>query len=124
MQEHQEALEELIHLVTNPPLLAYPDYSRPFFIHTDASAAGLGCILYQHQEEKYRVIAYGSRTLKPSEKNYHSTKLEFLAMKWAITDHLRNYLSYADGFGVYTDNNPLLFIMGLNKPNATIQRWV
>ena len=90
----------------------------------DASAAGLGAILYQNQAGKNRVIAYASRTLKPSEKNYHSTKLEFLAMKWAIIEQFKNDLSYADQFKVYTDNNPLLFVMGLSKPNATIQRWV
>ena len=121
---HQEALEKLIDLVSNPPILAYPDYSKEFFLHTDASAAGLGAILYQRQDKDVRVIAYASRTLKPSEKNYHSSKLEFLAMKWAITEKFRDYLGYADNFKVFTDNNPLLFVMGLNKPNATIQRWV
>ena len=121
---HQAALEKLIDLVSNPPILAYPDYTSEFFLHTDASAAGLGAILYQKQSKDTRVIAYASRTLKPSEKNYHSSKLEFLAMKWAITEKFRDYLGYADSFKVYTDNNPLLFVMGLNKPNATIQRWV
>jgi transposase InsO family protein len=122
--EHQTALEKLIQLITNPPLLAYPDYTQPFFIHTDASGLGLGSILYQKQGGEIRVIAYGSRTLKPSERNYHSTKLEFLAMKWAITEQFRDILSYADHFEVFTDNNPLLFIMKLSKPNTTIQRWI
>ena len=80
--------------------------------------------MYQKHGECNRVIAYASRTLKPSEKNYHSSKLEFLAMKWAVTDKFRPYLAYADDFKVYTDNNPLLFVMGLNKPNATVQRWI
>ena len=123
-KDHQQALENLIHQITNPPILAYPDFKEEFFLHTDASAQGLGAILYQKQEGKHRVIAYASRTLKPSEQNYHSTKLEFIAMKWAITQQFRDYLSYADHFKVYTDNNPLLFVMGLTKPNATIQRWI
>ena len=123
-QQHQEALEKLVHLVTTAPILAYPDYEKEFFIHTDASAHGLGAILYQKHGEANRVVAYASRTLKPSEKNYHSSKLEFLAMKWAVTDKFRPYLAYADQFKVFTDNNPLLFVMGLNKPNATVQRWI
>ena len=122
-EKHQQALTKLINLVTNPPILAYPDMEKPFFVHTDASGQGLGAILYQKQEDKTRVIAYGSRSLKPSEKNYHSTKLELLALKWAITDKFRDYLSYADHFDIYSDNNPLLFIMNLKKPNSCLQRW-
>ena len=122
--EHQEALKELVKLITTAPILAYPDFSKEFFVHTDASGNGLGAILYQAHGEDNRVVAYASRTLKPSEKNYHRSKLEFLAMKWAVTEKFRPYLAYADNFKVYTDNNPLLFVMGLNKPSASVQRWI
>ena len=122
--EHQAALEKLIGFITSPPILAYADYNSEFFLHTDASGEGLGAILYQEQQGVTRVIAYASRSLKPAERNYHSTKLEFMAMKWAICDQFRDYLSYADHFKVYTDNNPLLFVMGLTKPNSSIHRWI
>ena len=122
--EHQAALEKLISFITNPPILAYADYNSEFFLHTDASGAGLGAILYQEQHGIKRVIAYASRSLKPAERNYHSTKLEFMAMKWAICDRFRDYLSYADHFKVYTDNNPLLFVMSITKPNSSIHRWI
>ena len=42
----------------------------------------------------------------PSEQNYHSSKLEFLALKWSVTEHFKEYLAYAP-FTVRTDNNPL-----------------
>ena len=48
--------------------MAYPDYAKPFIVHTDASSKGLGCVLYQRPEDKFRVIAYGSRTLDKAEK--------------------------------------------------------
>ena len=118
MEEHQIALSKLIDAITTQPFLAYPDYEEEFFIHTDASGRGLGCILYQMQKGERRVIAYGSRSLLPAEKNYHSTKLEFLALKWAVCDKFRDYLSYADHFTIYTDNNPLLYIMESTKLNA------
>ena len=72
---HQKTLHTLIDMISEPPIMAYPDYNEKFFIRTDASQDGLGAILYQQQEGMNRVIAYGSRTLKPSEKNLHSTKL-------------------------------------------------
>ena len=123
---HQEVLNSLLDDLTSPPVMAYPDFSLPFVLHTDASQEGLGAVLYQKQEDILRVIAYGSRTLTPAEKNYymHSGKLEFLALKWAITDHFRDYLSYADSFTVYTDNNPLTYILSTARLNATSHRWV
>ena len=122
--EHQKSLEILISLITNLPILAYPDFSEEFFIHTDASSNGLGCILYQNQAGKNRVIGFGSHSLLPAEKKYHSTKLEFLALKWAITEKFQDYLGYANHFTVFTDNNPLLYIMQSSKLNANGQRWV
>lgn len=72
------------------------------------------------------VIAYGSRTLTPPEKNYHmhSGKLEFLAMKWAICERFRDYLYHAPSFFVYTDNNPLTYVLTTAKLNATGHHWV
>lgn len=98
--EHQRALERLIDMLSNPPVLTYPDFDLPFVLHTDASEQGLGAVLYQRQGGKLRVIAYGSRTLTPAEQNYHfhSGKLEFLALKWAICEKFRNYLFYTPHF--------------------------
>ena len=119
--QHQSALEVLIDHMTSPPVLAYPDYDAPFIVHTDASQDGLGAVLYQKQNGSTRVIAYASRTLTPSERNYHmhSGKLEFLALKWAVTEQSRDYLYYTPEFVVYTDNNPLTYVLTSDKLNAT-----
>jgi hypothetical protein len=107
--------------------MAYPEPNSPNVLHTDASESGLGAILYQEQNRKLRVIAYGSWTLlTAAEKNYHlhSGKLEFLAMKWAICEQFRDYLYYAPSFVVFTDNNPLTYVLSTAKLNATGLRWV
>ena len=59
-------------------------------------------------------------------KNYHlhAGKLEFLALKWAITEQFRDYLYYAPEFTVYTDNNPLTYVPTSAKLNAASLRWV
>ncbi len=125
-EEHQRILCRLVEALTTPPVLAYPDFDLPFTLHTDASEQGLGAVLYQRQAGKMRVIGYGSRTLTPAERNYrlHSGKLEFLALKWAICEKFRDYLFYAQHFTVYTDNNPLTYIMSTAKLNAVGYRWV
>lgn len=124
--EHQHVLEQLIDCLLHPPVLGFPDFTQPFIVHTDASQQGLGAVLYQNQDGKLRVIAYGSRTLTAAEKNYHfhAGKLEFLALKWAITEKFRDYLYYAPTFTVYSDNNPLTYILSTAKLNATTSRWV
>ena len=107
--------------------MAYPDFERPFSLHVDACSEGLGSVLYQPDDTgKLHVIAYGSRTLTPAERNYHlhSGKLEFLALKWAITEKYRDYLYYAPSFKVYSDNNPLAYILTSPKLDATRLRWV
>ena len=74
-------------------MLAYADYKKKFILHSDASGLGLGAVLYQlDQDGKKRVIAYVSRSLSHSEKNYPTHKLEFLALKWAETNRFHEYL--------------------------------
>jgi hypothetical protein len=126
LPKHQNILENLLDNLMKPPILAFADMEKPFVLHTDASADGLGCVLCQEQNGQLRVIGYGSRTLSPAEKNYymHSGKLEFLALKWAVTEKFRDYLYYAPEVTVYTDNNPLTYTFTTAKLNATGHRWM
>ena len=122
--ECQEAFETLKEHCCTTPVLAYADYKRPFRLHTDASDLGLGAVLYQQDENgKNKVIAYASRTLNQAEKNYPAHKLEFLALKWAVTSRFHEYL-YGGEFAVYTDNNPLTYVLSMAKLDATGQRWI
>ena len=117
------AFETLQRLCTESPILAYADFKAPFILHTDASGDGLGAVLYQIQEGKQRVIAYASWSLTESESNYPVHKLEFLALKWAITDKFHKYL-YGSQFQVYMDNNLLTYVLTMAKLDATGHRWV
>ena len=81
-EECQTAFEHLKHLCSQTPILAYANYQKPFKLHTDANENGLGAVLYQKQDDDTEhVIAYASRTLIKSERNYDTHKLEFLALK-------------------------------------------
>ena len=119
----QKSFEVLKEKLTEPPVLAYADYRLPFKLHTDASTTGLGAVLYQHQDGQDRVVCYASRSLKPSEKNYPAHKLEFLALKWSITEKFHDYL-YGANFDVSTDNNPLTYVLSTAKLDATGHRWL
>ena len=71
----------------------------------------------------FHPVAYGSWALVAHKKNYHSTKLEFLVLKWAITEHFKEYLLHQP-FLVKTDNNPLMYIMNTPNLDATVHWWV
>ena len=105
------------------PVLAYPDPNREYLLETDALRLGLGAVLSQKQSDgKYHPVAFGSRALHGAEVNYHSTKLEFLAMKWSIK-HFQMYL-LGHHFKVLTDNNPLMYFLTSPNMDAMKQRWI
>lgn len=125
--EHSKVVGSLVDCLISEPVMAYPDFSKEFVLHVDASQEGLGAVLCQQQNNgQMAVIAYGSRTLTPSERNYHihSGKLEFLALKWSVTERFRDYLYYAPHFTVYSDNNPLTYILTTARLDSTRHRWV
>ena len=91
--DQQNSFDEVKEACCNAPVLAYTDYKQPFILHTDSSLDGLGVFLcLKDGEGKLRVIAYASRSLTKSERNYPAHILEFLAMKWAVTDKFKEYL--------------------------------
>ena len=105
------------------PVLAYPDPNKEYLLEKDASKLGLGAVLSQKQSDgRYHPMAFGSRSLHGVEVNYHSTKLEFLAMKWS-TEHFQTYL-LGRRFKVHTDNNLLTYFLTSPNMDATKQRWI
>ena len=108
-------------LVT-PPVLAYPSFEKDFVLETDASILGLGAVLSQPQEDcKVHPIAYASRALNKSEKNYSITELETLAVVWAIT-HFRSHL-YGKAVKVLTDHSAVKSILETPNPTGKHARW-
>ena len=123
-EECKIAFVKLKELCSDTPCLAYPDYTKSFKLYTDASESGLGVVLLQiKQDNLERPVAFASRTLSKSEWNYDAHKLEFLALRWAVTDHFHEYL-YGGSFNVYTDNNPLTYVLSTAKLDVIGQRWV
>uniref|UniRef100_A0AAR2JKB7 Gypsy retrotransposon integrase-like protein 1 n=1 Tax=Pygocentrus nattereri TaxID=42514 RepID=A0AAR2JKB7_PYGNA len=117
------AFNTIITKLTTAPVLGFADSKIPYVLHTDASTTGLGAALYQEQEGIMRVIAYASRGLSRSESKYPAHKLEFLALKWAVTEKFNDYL-YGSNFTVITDSNPLTYILTTAKMDATSYRWL
>ena len=121
----KEAFTHLKAALMKVQVLIFTDYSKPFLLEMDASKDGLAVVLLQKGPDgKYHPVANGSKTLTKSEKNYYSSKLEFLALKWAVTEHFWGYLQYSSKpFLIRTDNNPLTYILTTPNLDAT-RHWV
>lgn len=120
-KEYKEAFETCKSLLTNAPLLQYPDFSKPFILTTDASNIALGAVLSQGTIGQDKPIAYASRTLLKPEENYSTIEKELLAVLWAVR-HFRPYL-YGKKFFIYTDHRPLAWLYSLSEPNSKLTRW-
>ena len=106
------------------PVLAFVEFKKPFLLETNASIEGLGEVLSQKQDKGwYHPITYASQGLKGGESRYHSSKLEFLALKWAVADQFKEYLQYQP-FLIRTDNNLLTYIMMMPSLDTVWHRWV
>lgn len=123
--EHRISFEKLKSALLESVVLAHPDFSRPFILSTDASLDGLGAVLSQLQEgeSRARPIAFASKALNRAQSNYPAHRLEFLALKWSVCDKFSHWLK-GNTFTVWTDNNPLTYILTKPKLDACEQRWV
>lgn len=118
-----EAFHQIIYCLTHTPVLAFADPEQPYILHVDASLQGIGSVLYQEYTNGLRPVAFASRKLSQSEKNYPIHQLEFLSLKWAVVDKFHDYL-YGARFTVRTDNNPLTYVLTTAKLNAVGHRWL
>ena len=121
-EECQGSFENLKQLLTLTPILAYPNVTDEFCLDTDASDYAIGDVLSQKQNGQERVVAYFSRTLTRSERNYCVTRKELLAVVKAI-EHF-NYYLYGQKFRVRTDHSALQWLMSFREPQGQLTRWV
>ena len=115
----QAAFVQLKEKLTQAPVLTYPFFgpsADPFSLQTDASSTGIGAIL----EQGGHVVAYASRTLSPSERNYSVIQRECLAIIFALKQ-FRHYL-LGRKFSLLTDHAPLQWLSS-QKMEGLLARW-
>ncbi|CAM5173325.1 unnamed protein product, partial [Eretmochelys imbricata] len=121
-EQCQEAFRALKEALVSGPVLANPDFDKPFVVFTDASDTGLGAVLMQEDEKGERhPIVYLSKKLLPREQRYAAVEKECLAMVWALKK-LELYL-FGRHFTVYTDHSPLTWVHQMKGANVKLLRW-
>ena len=121
-KECQDSFENLKYSLTHSPVLAFPDFTKPFILDTDASDQGIGSVLSQMTENGERVVAYGSRVLSKSERKYCVTRKELLAVVTYVK-YFRHFL-YGKPFLIRTDHSSLRWLLNMKNPEGQLARWL
>ena len=126
-QECQKSFETAKERLSQAPVLAHYDATLPLRLAGDASAFGLGVVLsHRFPDGSERPVAYASRMLTPSERNYSQLEKEALSLVYGVKK-FHSYL-YGRTFELLTDHKPLTTILGPKTgiPSiaaARLQRW-
>ena len=113
-EEQQKAFNDMKKILSRETLLAYPDFSKPFDIHTDASHTQLGAVVSQDGKP----IAFYSRKLNPAQTRYTTTERELLAIVETLKE-FRNIL-LGQKIEVHTDHKNLTY---KHFSTERVMRW-
>ncbi|KAH9149534.1 hypothetical protein AeRB84_007417, partial [Aphanomyces euteiches] len=112
--QHHDEFEQAKRLIAERTLLAYPDFTKPFHVYTDASKLAMGGYI----EQDGKPIAFWSKTTSPAQANYAANKLELLSIVCLLTEFRGILLGHQ--LIIHTDHKNLLYSkMG----NAQMLRW-
>lgn len=119
----QQAFENVKTLLCSHPVLSAPCFDRPFMVQADASQVGAGAVLLQQDDQGVtKPVCFFSKKFNKHQSNYSVIEKEALALIWAL-QHFEVYLSGSAPLVVYTDHNPLTFLLSLRCPNQRLVRW-
>jgi hypothetical protein len=116
----QSAFDQLKQILMSDQMLALPNYNKIFRLETDASGYGVGAVLSQQIDKQWKPIAYFSKHLSATERNYSTSERELLAIVLAI-EKFKQYL-YGREFIIKTDHKPLQFLLTTDVPSARLAR--
>ena len=126
-QTHKACFEYLKAALVNAPVLAYPDFNRPFQIETDASDTCIGGVLTQeksdesHQRTVLRPVAYYSAKLNPAQCHYDAPTREALAIVMCL-EHFRHYLNL-NPVKIITDHAAHQTLTTRKDAHDRLDRW-
>jgi hypothetical protein len=118
----ESAFSTLKHLLANDVTLAFPDFSKPFRVTTDASNIAMGGVLSQIQDDgSERPIAFVSKTLNKTQRKYSTIEREALSIVHCL-EQFSSYL-YGQRFTLITDHRPLTWLKTMTNPTPKLGRW-
>ena len=118
-KEQQDSFEEIKHRLIKPPVLHMPNTTGIIHLYSDTSEFATGSALKQIQNGKPKLIAYASKRLPKSVRNYSIIELELCALAINIAN-FSHYLNSID-FDAIFDNLSLTHIIKSKAEPATVR---
>lgn len=118
---YRECFTKCQTLLTNEPILQYPDFQKPFRLTCDASNIAVGCVLSQVTNGADLPVAYASRTLNDTERRLSTIERELLAIVWGV-QYFRPYL-FGRKFKILSDHKPLQWLSSIKEPSSKLFKW-
>ena len=112
------AFERLKQVMSQPPVLALPNFDKTFVVETDASGVGLGAVLMQEGHP----LAFVSKALGPRQLALSTYEKELLAIVHAVTKW-KHYL-WGRRFLIRTDHSSLKFLLNQKATHIAQQVWL
>ncbi|KAK7573978.1 hypothetical protein V9T40_011169 [Parthenolecanium corni] len=121
-EEHEKIFDQLKQSITDNAVLAFPQFDKIFYLHTDASDYAVGAVLSQKDDEGIlQPITFESKVLNSAQKNYAVIEKELYAIVWAV----KKFQLYLLGqkFEILSDHKPLQWALKVRDPGAKLMRW-
>lgn len=113
------ALKEILH---SSMLLHYPDFTKEFFVASDASQYGISAVLFQRDDKgRDKYISFVSNALSPSQRRWSATRRELYGVLMAF----RRFHQYIWGrrFTLHTDHKALTYMHTQRDCNHMMLNW-
>ncbi|EIE87259.1 hypothetical protein RO3G_11970 [Rhizopus delemar RA 99-880] len=120
-ETHECSFRNIKDALVNAPVIHIPNLKYPFYVATDASAYGIGGVVYQVIDQVIQYNAFAARSLSPTERRYHTNKRELLAIVFMFERY--NKWLYNRHFTLTTDHKALIYIKKQVVPNAAMLVW-
>jgi len=122
--ECQRSFEQLKQFLSSDPVLAAPDFQKPFILHTDASDLATGAVLLQDDDQGVlHPVAYHSTKLAKHQLAYSTIEKELLGILNAIKKFECYLYGGAHPIQIFADHNPLTFLEKNKYSNQRLLRW-
>src|SRR5712664_3344305 len=120
----QTAFTTLIDAITTQPVLALPRPTGQFRLKADSSDYAVSAVLFQLQDDKWHPIAYLSKALTETQRNYEIYDKEMLAIMLTLEEWRHYLIGASEPFEIWTDHQNLHYFCQPQKVNRCQTRWL
>ncbi|SJL05370.1 uncharacterized protein ARMOST_08737 [Armillaria ostoyae] len=119
-----QAFQQLKKQMAEDVILAIPTPNGRFRVEADASNGAIGAVLSQEQDGKWRPVAFMSKALTATERNYEIYDKELLAIMLALAKWRHYLMGALEDVEIWTDHQNLQYFRKPQKLNRRQARWV